>query len=263
MQVVEYVEERILGTGTHQILDIVYNENVYTLIEGNEIYNAVVLDGVHVLGLELVPRYIEDHLVLEMFLNGNTDGLGNVGFAQTRTSEEEQRVEGRFTGSLRDIFCGIDTQFVALPFYQVTKAVNRIEAGIDFDALHAREHEGTGAAGRLVRGNGNRIVGGNGALAGGKDHPFLVLDRADQIEELTFCADGSLDGEPEQFLISIFDILTEEIRRHLYGEFGSFQGYRPDEFEPGIELLRINVVFNDLQTVIPYRNMSFLVVHQG
>jgi hypothetical protein len=27
--------------------------------------------------------------------------------------------------------------------------------------------------------------------------------------------------------------------------------------------LRINVVFNDLQTVIPYRNMSFLVVHQG
>ena len=210
-----------------------------------------------------MARDVQNHFVLEFFLDGNADGLGDVRFPEARTSEEEQRVKGCLARSVGNFFGRIDAQLVAIPFHQVAEAVHRIETGVDLETLDSREHEGTGAAGGLVRGHRHRIVGGNGALIGGKNHSFLVLDRTDQIEQLALCADSTLDGEPEQFLIGILYILAEEIRGNLYGELGSFQGHRPDELEPGIELLRINVVFYDLQTVIPYRNMSFLAGHQG
>ena len=70
-------------------------------------------------------------------------------------------------------------------------------------------------------------------------------------------------NEAEKIFVCTFYIFTEKIRGNFYSEFSALQRNRTDEFEPGIELLRINVVFNDLQTICPYRDMSFLVCHSG
>ena len=262
VQVVEYIEESILGALAGQVLDVVHNEHVNALVEGDEIYNPVPLPGIHVLGLEFMAGYVQDHQFRELFLDGNADGLGDVRFSQTRASVEEERVEGCFAGRLGNAFRSVHSQFVALPFHQVAEAVYRIQARVDLEPLQAREHKGTGLSSRLVSGNRDGIVGGGRCRTGRQHHPFLLCG-AHQIEQLAIRSDGSPDGEPEQLFVRLFYILAEEIRRDLNGELGSFQGHRPDELEPGIELLRINVVLDDLQTVIPYRNMSFLVGHQG
>ena len=183
--------------------------------------------------------------ILKALFDGNTDGLGDMGFPKTGTAKEEQRVERGFTGRHGDAFSGAYAQFVALPFHQVAKAIDRVQARVDLEPLQAREHEGTGFSCRLVSGNRNGIVGGGRCRAGGQHHPFL-LNGAHQVEQLAIRSDGALDGEPEQLFVRILYILAEEIRGNLYGELGSFQGHRPDELEPGIELLRINVVLNDL-----------------
>ena len=260
---VEHIEEGVLGPLPHQVLDIVHDEDVDSLIESDEIHNPVALDGIHVLGLEFVPGDVENHLFLVFLLDGDADGLRDVRFPEAGAAEEEQGVERGFSGSPGDVLRCIDAQFVALPFHQVGEAVLRIEPGIDLEPLHPGENEGAGAAGRLIGGHRYGVVGGNGTLRGREHHAFLVPDRADQVEQLGIGPDGAFDGEPQKVFVSFLYILAEEVRRNLHREVGPLEGHRPDGREPGGELLRINVVFNDLQTAIPYRNMSFLVCHPG
>ena len=98
-------------------------------------------------------------------------------------------------------------------------------------------------------------------MGGGKDHSLLVPDRLYQIEQLGICSDGPAKGCLEQVHEGTFNIIAEKIRGNLNRKLGPVQRDGHDGLEPGIELLLINVVLNDLQTVIPYRNMSFLVQH--
>ena len=263
MKVVEHVEETVLGTGSGKILDIVYYKDIYPLIEGYEIHNAVAFDGIHVLGLELVAGDVQHHLVREVLLDVYAHRLGNVGFPKPGAAKEEQRVEGSFSGSLGNAFSGAHAHLVAVSFHKVGEAVGGIEAGVDGDALDSGEHKRTGISRGLICGHGHRIVCGHRALFLGKDHAFTVAHGPNKIVELGVCADGAADGKADKVLVCTFYIFAEEIRGDLYGKTGPVQRNRPDGLEPCGHLLRINVVFYDLQTVIPYGDMSFLICHPG
>ena len=258
---IEHIEESVLGPLTLQVLDVVHDQHVDSLVESDEIHDAVSLVGVHILGLELVPAYIEHLKVLETLFDVNADGLRNVRLAQSRATEEKERIERGFSGSLRNAFRGAHTQFVALPFHQIAETVNRIQPGIDSQALGARENKRTGSSGRLVSGNGHRIVGGCRCPAGGKHHSLVVLHGTHQVEELGVGPDGATDGVADQIRVSGFQILAEEVGRDLHREFGTLQGDRADALEPSVELLGINVAFDDPQTILPYRKISLLVCH--
>ena len=61
MQVVEYVEKGVLCAGhSCELLNIVYDEDVDTLVETHEVVEVLVKYRVGVLYLEQVSRYIKD-----------------------------------------------------------------------------------------------------------------------------------------------------------------------------------------------------------
>ena len=51
-------------------------------------------------------------------------------------------------------------------------------------------------------------------------------------------------------------IFTEEIRRHLHKEGVVFEIYGNYGLEPGLELLRVDDVLDNPQTVVPYIGVS-------
>ena len=81
--------------------------------------------------------------------------------------------------------------------------------------------------------------------------------------ELGAGADGALERHLEEIQIGALDVVAEEIRGDFHGQGALHEGDRTDGLEPRVKLLRINVVGNDLQTVIPHGNMSFLSGHEG
>ena len=80
---VEYMEEGILGTGSVELLYIIYDEYVYLLIEMGEIRNPVTHSRFLELGLEGMGTHIENYLFRMKFQNPETNGLGQMGLAQS------------------------------------------------------------------------------------------------------------------------------------------------------------------------------------
>ena len=100
-------------------------------------------------------------------------------------------------------------------------------------------------------------------MGGREHHGLLQLHRADHVMELGAGADGALERHLEEVQVGALDVVAEEVRRDFHGQRGVHEGDRTDGLEPRVELLRINVVGNDLQTVIPHGNMSVLSGHEG
>ena len=100
VQMIEDVEERSLRTRTDKVLDIVHDQHVNLHVGGQEVGPLVPdIRGVHILGLELVAGDIKHHEFRIFLLYGNSYGLGEMGLAETRPSEEEERVERSVAGS--------------------------------------------------------------------------------------------------------------------------------------------------------------------
>ena len=263
VEMVEHIEERILRSLALEVLDIIHEEDIDPHVVCEEIGKLVPHRSVHVLGLELIPGHIEDDQFWIFLLDFVTDRLNQVSLAETGSREDEQRVEWRFPGGHCDALpCG-DAHPVALPFDKILETVLRLEPWIDPDPLRPGEYEGAGVLGRMVGADRNGRIDGRVAHGRGIDHRLLVPDRADHIGQLRIGADRTAERALEKRQERIFDILPEELRRYLDRQFRLYEGNRPDGFEPGIELLRINVVGNDLQTVVPYGNMSIVYLHQG
>ena len=233
------------------------------MVEGHEVHEAVALDGVHVLGLELVAGHVEDHEVRILLLDGDAGGLDQVRLAETRSAENEQRVERSPARGVGNVAAGVDAELVALPFHEVREAVDRVQPRVDLQALDTGEDKRAGAAGRLRRVDGDRFVGRSQAMGGREHHGLLQLHRADHVMELGAGADGALERHLEEIQIGALDVVAEEIRGDFHGQGALHEGDRTDGLEPRVKLLRINVVGNDLQTVIPHGNMSFLSGHEG
>ena len=259
---VEDVEESRLGALAGQVLDVVYNKDVDLHVVGQEVRELVAhVHGVHILGFELVAGDIEHHEFGELLLDGKTGRLGDVGFAKTRTAEDEQRVERGFAGVRGDVFRGVYRQTVAVPHHQVLEIIGRIEPGVDLHLGDAREHEGSGVAAGLPGADADRFVGGRIAGTLGIGHRTLTADgtygvyqtRARTYLFFKSCLDHIEEGA--------FKVFAEELGGNFHGERGILQRNGRDFAEPDFELARLNYLRYEAQTVVPGFDMSPVTLH--
>ena len=91
---VKDIEKSILSALTDQILNVIHDQYIHLHIEGHEVSQLVLDSGsIHELGLKPIGRYIKHYELRIFLLDGNTDCLGDMRLAQTRSSEKEERVE--------------------------------------------------------------------------------------------------------------------------------------------------------------------------
>ena len=211
----------------------------------------------HISRLEFVARHVEHHLVGETLLDGDADGLRQVRLAQTRTAEDEERVEDRLAGGGGDVLAGRHTHLVALALHEVGEAIHGIEPRVDLDLMQAGIDERAGVRGRSGRDGDLRIDRCGGALPG-ETHLGLVAHRTYHIGKLCVLAHHTLERLAQHIEESGLDIFLEEERGHLDGELGIRESHRPDRAEPHLELLRLNDLLDDVQTVVPYFDVSLL-----
>ena len=81
---------------------------------------------------------------------------------------------------------------------------------------------------------------------------LLLADRCDYIYKFGGHAELFLERRLENIEICTLDIFTEEFRRNLDSESRLNERNRLDRPEPQVELLRVNVLLNEIQTVVPY-----------
>ena len=63
--------------------------------------------------------------------------------SKSRTAEKEERVEGCLARSSRDALACSEAHLVALAYYEVFKAIYRIELRVDLNSLYSWENKRT------------------------------------------------------------------------------------------------------------------------
>lgn len=253
MEMVEDIEEGVLRGRTNHVLDVIDDEDIYLHVEGEEIRELIAnRDGIHVLSLELVSGHIENRQVRILVLYRYSDRLCDMGLAEARTSEEEERVERSLAWGAGDALAGRDAHLVALPFHEIVETVDRIQSRIDLDTLETRVNERSRIALRRVSIYGDGLVDRSRPRGGWKTHRRGLADRADLIDEFRIAADHSLDGSLHELKIHVVEVLPEEIRRHLKRKSGADKRYRLYRSEPGIEFLRLYYLADYRQTILPH-----------
>ena len=142
MEVIEDIEECILRTLSHKVLDIVNNQYIHLHIECEEVCKFVLyINRIHVLGLEPVCRYIQYHQFRILLLDLDTNRLSKMGLAETWTSEQEKRVECCLSRSCRDTLSCCESHLVALSYHKVLKAVDGVELWVYLHSLDTWENK--------------------------------------------------------------------------------------------------------------------------
>ena len=268
MEVVEDVEEHILRLLlAAEELHVIHDEDIHELVEVGEVVNAVVADRIDELVRELFGVHIEDRLFRSAVLDLNADGMRQVGLAQSDRAVNQQGIEGRATWLLRHCKSSTARQAVALSLNEVLKAVLRIEVGIDVELLEPWNDKGvldgclrgihghldrTVAHGSVVR--GRHLNGVRGCSCGGLLHDDGVLQAG-------FLSQFFADGLAKQFNVMLFKPLVKELRRHLYGQYSTFELHSFDGNKPRFESLRADIVFDKREAIRP--DAFVIQVHAG
>ena len=185
MEMIEYIEERILRALTHEILDVVHDQHIHLHIEGEEVSELVPhIDSIHVLGLEPVCRDIKDYKIRIFLLDGDTDSLCKMSLTETRTAEKEEWVESSLSWCERNALSSCESHLVALTYHEVLKTIYRIELRIHLHSLDARENERSRIAASAVCLDGNRLVYRNISMSCRVNEGRLLLDRRHNIYKL-------------------------------------------------------------------------------
>ena len=141
MQVVEYLEECVLGTRlVGKLMNVVYDEDIHRLIVVQEVRHGVLLNRVHIMGNETVGSDIENHFPGIFLLYLYAYGLCQMGLSQTGATVYKKRIVCCASGVLRNGQSGSAAQTVAVSFYEILKRIVVVEIGIDRYALDAWNH---------------------------------------------------------------------------------------------------------------------------
>ena len=263
LQVVEDVEHRILRPLALQALDIIHDEHVDLHIECQEIREFVAHEhGIHVLGLELAARHIEDNQLGIFLLNGVSDSLGDVCLAQSRSAKDKQRIESGFTRSAGDGLPCRDTQFVTRPAHQVVETVFRFQPRVYLDALRTRVHKRTRIAGGLIGVDGHLAVHGRHTVRCREFHGRLLADHLYLIDQTGIGTNHAFERFADDVQISLLEPLAEELGRYLNRERRALERHGPDRLEPCRKFLRLDDLFDEPQAIVPNVDMSFRQIHR-
>lgn len=123
LQVVEDVEEGALCLLGVQFLYVIDDEDIYGLVEVEELVRGVVLHGVHILRLEELCCHEEYALVGEFFLDAVAYGGDEVCLSHAGGTIEEEGVESGLAGLFRYGLGYIEGGFVADAFHEVLEGV--------------------------------------------------------------------------------------------------------------------------------------------
>ena len=259
---VEDIEERRLGPLALKALDIIHYEDIYLFIVAEEIRQFIAhVHGVHKLGLEIVAVDVEHDQVREFLVDRNSYGLGQMGLAEAGAAENHQRVEGILSGGGGNCAAGGKSHLVALAYYEIGKAVNGIQVGVDLDFGQARIHEGARIAGRLYV-HADFAVHRRSPGCCGHGHSRLAFHYLYKINQLGVGSDDALESLLDHIKVCSFEILAEEIGRDFYRERRIHYGDRPHRLEPGRELLRLYDLLHNPEEMAPNTDMSVVLVHR-
>ena len=138
VQVVEYLEEGVLGAGlVGELLYIVNYQYVHRLVVVQEVGYCILDDRIHIMCLEVVGSNVEHYLVGKPLLDVYAYGLGQMGLAETGTSVNKKRIVCGAAGILGDGHSGCAAEAVAVTLDEVVEGVVGVEVGVDGDALDA------------------------------------------------------------------------------------------------------------------------------
>ena len=118
-----------------------------------------------------------------------------------------------------------------------------------------------GRIGGRGRVDGHLGIHRSGGPLTGETHLRLVGHRTDHVAQLGVLSNHTNERLPDNIQEGGFDVLLEEEGRDLDGQLGVLQRDGTDRAEPYLKLLRLDVLLNDAQTVVPDFNMSLLRIH--
>ena len=252
MQMVEDMEECQLGLLQRgELLHVVDDQDVDALIEGDEVVDLVLADGIGVLHLEQVGRHIEDALAGVQLFQSRADGIDEVGLAATRRAIDKKRVESHLLGVLGDGQSDGAREFVLGAFHEVIERV----AGIQLRVQSLKQLRA------LVPVLGLRGLTRGGAAVGGLDGFGLMVggidgDRPAQTYALSV---GTHEHRAQKFKEMLLDVFDDEGAGHTQGQLAEclVELREADGGKPSAKLLRRDVITYQLQTKTP----SVLDVH--
>ncbi len=249
---VEDIEKRILRSRlTCQLLNVVDEQHVDHLIKMDEIGDfALFISGLE-LRLEFVHRDIE-HAQFGMTLpNFVSDGLHDVGFAQSRIAPDIERVERRVARIDGDGHAGGTGQPVAFALDEGIERQIRIELRIDDDFLDPRDDERIFDVFRVglrveMRDRGHvRLCGGRRRVRrrhGGALHGVV---------QLGLLAVELRDDRTQERDVVLLDLVVIALVGDAQTQRRPVESQRNDRLEPFLELLRRNAGFDRIEAVLP------------
>ena len=158
VKMVEYMEKRILRPRGGKLLNVVNDKDIHLHVECEKIGEPVLYHCLHELCLEPVGRHIQHYKFRKFFLNLYAYRLGDMGLAESWTSEQEKRIERRLPRSHGYALPCSDTHLVAFALDKIGKTVYGIELRVDLHSLRARIYEWTRIGCRRICGDGYRLV---------------------------------------------------------------------------------------------------------
>lgn len=155
------MEESLLGflTAARPELDVVDDEDIYHLVEVDEVVDVVVASSLGVLLHELFTGNVEDGLFGVQLLGLETNGVGEVGFAEAYVAVEQQRIESGLPRFLCHGVAGGASQAVALALDEVLQRVGGAQLRGDAVLLEAGDDERIGQFARVLFININGHIG--------------------------------------------------------------------------------------------------------
>ena len=140
VQVVEDVEKGHLRlVQADQLVDVVEDKHIETLVEVQEVVRRVFDHCVGVLDAEAVGGDVEDTLLGVHLTDAQADGVAEVRLADARRAIDEKRVEGRLTRIVRHGYAGRTSQLVGHALEEVIERIATVELRVQLLGRHLRE----------------------------------------------------------------------------------------------------------------------------
>ena len=142
MKVVENLEEYFLGTFFFgEELNIVYNQYIKVLVEIDELVVIALLGRIDELVDEFLGAHKNHNFLLVCLLDEVTNGMGQMGLAQSASTKNHKGVKRGSARLLSDGQTCISSQFVAITFHEIIERVTGIQLTVDIHALQTRNDE--------------------------------------------------------------------------------------------------------------------------
>ena len=176
--------------------------------------------------------------------------------AETRISEEKERIERRLSGIHRNGTARRHRQLVAFAFHEVAEAIDAVQVRVDVHSGDSRNYKRTRIGRSRVAGQLNGFVWRRVSMRCRELDVRLGSHRSYPVNELSVCTYLSLEHFHKHVEEVGFQILPEELGRHFDCDGVVHHRNCLQRLEPGIVRGWLHDVLKHLETPFPYLYMS-------